>query len=114
MYLTKDVYFEKRGIDLDIEFKSGQYDDPSNAVDKFLQQIEDFVVEYLETNYGTSRNQLDSETMEQALIYQVDHVLETGEINKQTLSDNAYRILRNKGYCNMQTDGSKPVYRGMF
>ena len=112
MYLTKDVYFDKRGIDLDIEFRSSQTDDPSNAVNKFLQQIEDFVVEYLEQNYGTTQDQLDAETMQKALIYQVDYVLETGEINKQVLCDNAYRVLRNKGYCNLQTDGSQPVFRG--
>lgn len=113
MYLTKDVYFDKRGIDLDVEFRSGQTDDPANAVDKFLQRVEDFVVEYLEQNYGTKQDQLDAETMQTALIYQVDYLLETGDINNQVLCDNAYRVLRNKGYCNLQTDGSKSVFVGL-
>ena len=118
MYLTKDDYFNKRGINLDIEFRSSRYDDPSNAVNLFLQQAEDFVCEYLETNYGTTRAMLEADpdnTIQKALIYQIDFILENGDLtNIDTLCNNAFRVLRNKGFCNLQTDGSKPQMRGWF
>lgn len=114
MFLTKDIYFGKRGIDLDIEFRGSRYDNESNAANIFLQQEEDFVCDYLSLNYGVTKDMLDADIMQKALIYQVDFVLESGEINNQELCANAYMVLRNAGYCNMKTDGSKPIINGVI
>ena len=113
MFLTKDIYFQKRGIDLDIEFRGSRYDNESNAANIFLQQEEDFVCDYLALNYGVKKEDLNPDIMQKALIYQVDFVLESGEVNNQELCANAYMVLRNAGYCNIQTDGSKPITNGV-
>lgn len=120
MFLTKDIYFEKRGIDLEIEFKSSRYDNPSNAVNVFLQKTEDWMLEYLFANYNTTRDELDADIMQKALIYQVDFELENGtlsnDINYSTkaLAPAAYQLLRSHGYCNLQTNGSRPFNFGVI
>lgn len=120
MYLTKDIYYNKRAIDLEIEFKSSRYDNPSNAVDVFLQKTEDWMLEYLFANYNTTRDELDPEVMQQAMIYQVDYELENGTLvndinsSNKALAPAAYQLLRSHGYCNLQTNGSRPYNFGVI
>lgn len=119
MYLTKDIYYKKRAIDLEIEFKSGRYDNPSNAVNVFLQKTEDWMLEYLFANYNTKQDELDPDIMQQAMIYQVDFELENGTLHNdidnssKALAPAAYQILRSHGYCNLQTNGSRPYNFGV-
>lgn len=120
MYLTKDIYYNKRAIDLEIEFKSSRYDNPSNAVNVFLQKTEDWILEYLFANYNTTQDELDSDVMQQAMIYQVDFELENGTLSNDINNSNkalapaAYQLLRSHGYCNLQTNGSRPYNFGVI
>ena len=120
MYLTKDVYYQKRAIDLEIEFKTSRYDNPSNAVDIFLQSTEDWMLEYLFANYNVTKDELDDNVMQQAMIYQVDFNLENGMLNNdkdlsnQALAPAAFQLLRSRGYCNLTTNGSRPFNFGVI
>lgn len=112
MYLTRDDYLTMRGIDLEVELRNSATDDPTNAVKIFLQNAEDWLLEYMEENFEVDTNKLDFNVMRKALAYQVDYLRLNGNLTmdreQNGLSPNAYRILKNNGYANMSTSGGKP------
>lgn len=117
-YITKNKYFDATGINLDIEFKNSATDNPTKAVDLFLQRQEDEVLEYMK-NFDVDLDNLDPNVMEKVMIYQVEWVLRNGDLsddadfNAMLISKKGYNLLRNNGYANLKTDGSKS-YRERF
>lgn len=49
-YINKDDYLKKFGDDLDMKFKTSNFT-TDNAVDNFLEQIEDETILFLKANY---------------------------------------------------------------
>lgn len=48
-YITKEEYRDWKGVDLDVELHD--LDDASNKAPRFIKQITDWCVEYLQTKY---------------------------------------------------------------
>ena len=118
MYLTKEKYFEKRGIDLEIEFLNSATDNPSKVVEIFLQNIEEDVILYMQNHFYVDTNNLDKEVMEQALIHQVDYIRRNGDLSLDSdntkgyeLAPKCYQVLKANGYANCQT-GKDGFYYG--
>ena len=112
-YITKKDYFKARGIDLTIEFTNVATDNPTKVVDIFLQEVEDFVLQYMQANFETPTEELDPEIMKQVMVYQIDYFRRNGNLTVDAdftgsaLAPNAYRLLRVNGYANICSDGSK-------
>ena len=51
MYITKKDYFDKRGIDLEIELKGSVTDNTSKKVEIFISQTEEWLINYLASKY---------------------------------------------------------------
>lgn len=104
MLLTKEEYYNRRGIDLAKEL--GQIDN-SNYVNIFLQEQEDWLRNYVDLEFDDvdqSAN-IDTESvLKEALISQIDYILLKGDINKQgesVLCPNALIILKKNGMANI-------------
>ena len=104
-YVTKQDYFTFTGIDLDIEFKNSQTDNPGNAVKIFLQQQQDWLYTYMHRKFDISKwsEDWDDDVFSDALKWQIKHVLRYGEDDK--LDNMAYQILRRNGLANHKVFG---------
>lgn len=99
-YVTKDLYLEFSGIDLDIELKSSQSDNPTLQVETFLRQQQKWLYTYMKSRYDEVRweTDWDDDVFTEALLWQIKHVLGYGEDN--TLDATAYRTLRTTNMAN--------------
>lgn len=103
MLLTKEEYYNRRGIDLSKEL--GQIDN-SNYVNIFLQEKEEWLRNYVEIEFDDVdiKANIDTESvLKEALIHQIDYVLLKGETDKQgmlELCPNAYMVLKKNGMAN--------------
>lgn len=117
-YIQKEDYLAATGINLDIEFKNVATDNPSSAVNIFLQNQENMVLEYMQ-NFDVDLDKLDPEVMKKVMIYQVEWVLRNGDLSNDSdylgmpISKKGYNLLRLNGYANLKTDGSRS-YRERF
>ena len=112
MYITKKDYFDKRGIDLEIELKGSVTDNPSKKVEIFISQIEEWLINYLASKYDFNEGMilataLQESAFKKAVIYQIDYIRRNGNLSvdsentKQVLSPDAYNVLFNAGFCNI-------------
>ena len=113
-YITSEDYFKWSGINLELELKNMPTDNPSNAVDIFLNQEETWLEDVLLTCFDNTLEDLqkiNKDTMRKALCYQIDSIRRNGllrydfNFNGLPLDINARRALR--GYTNIARDGSK-------
>ena len=121
LYLTKEEYFKYRGINLEIELKNSATDNPSNAVEIFLQNVQDDVIMYMDLHYFVDVNNLDAEVMKKALIHQVDYLRRNGDLSLDSdnntgyvLAPKAYTVLKMNGYANVQTGKDGYNYGNKF
>lgn len=118
-YIDKNVYLEKRGINLDYEFQNVATDNPDNVVNLVLDEIEDFVLEYMAQHFETPKTEYDPVVMQKVMIYQVDYFRRNGNLTMDSdyhgegLAPNAYRVLFNNGYANPVTQGANS-FRGLY
>ncbi len=112
MYITKKDYFDKRGIDLEIELKGSVTDNTSKKVEIFISQIEEWLINYLASKYDFNEGMilataLQESAFKKAVIYQIDYIRRNGNLSvdsentKQVLSPDAYNVLYNAGFCNI-------------
>lgn len=94
-YITKQDFFDFSGIDLDIELKKNNTDNPSKAVDIFLTEEEEWVLDYVNNLYGT----FDAAAFSKAMLRQIKYRLKNGRDGK--LSDDAYTIMHRAGMLNI-------------
>lgn len=95
-YVTRDSYEQFSGIDLNIELKSSQYDNPTQAVNIFLKQQQTWLYTKTQTDYRIS--EWDDDTFAEALLWQIKHVLKYGEDEK--MDSMAYNIMHESGMIN--------------
>lgn len=109
MLITKDDYFNSRGIDLSIEL-NGNTDNKSNEVNIFLNTIETWLLNYIKLNYkeSTTPEPIKTNALKEALMCQIDYVLIQGDLSKtltnidsQMLAPNAFIVLKANGLANV-------------
>ena len=125
-YITADDYKIAKGIDLNIEIQDD--DNKSNKVNRFIQDITDWCVNYLVINYDN--NDLNENIasfddlaewrqnrFRKGVINQIEYVLSVGLIDLQSginqdlgtitdyskvvLGNSAYREFKLGGFCNI-------------
>lgn len=97
---------EFAGIDLDIELKSSQSDNPTLHVSLFLKQQQQWLYNYMRYKFDTTKwdTEWDDDTFQDALLWQIKYVLVNGENGK--LDKTAYVILREKAMANPKVFGA--------
>ena len=111
-YITKQDYLNFSGIDLDIELKKGNYDNPTKAVEIFIKRIQDWCVEYLTANYFTTIEDVEtnSDEFKKGVLHQIDYVRRNGELSieatniTRVMSPNAKNVFMNIGLCNTRQE----------
>ena len=110
MYVKKEDYLHETSIDLNVEFRGGNYDS-ANAIDEFIDRAEEATIDYLKFNYDNEDvfiDKMSEQTLEKfkkGLIYQIQYFVQVGEIYNQNtdqpiLCNRAMSIFRQIGLCN--------------
>lgn len=89
MRVTRDDYLNKFAIDLDLEFRGSNYDNETKAVEVFLTNNEENLVDYLKYTYNiddTCENWNETE-FTRALLQQNKHILSYGDIDMKGIRD---------------------------
>lgn len=116
VYITKKDYFDFSGIDLDLELKGSNTDNPSKAVDIFLTRIENWLLQYVEMFFFYDADDFDSAVFKKAILHQIDYLRANGDLSVQggnriqTLSPNALMALKMGGMGNQ----TKKRYEGLW
>lgn len=106
---TKDDYLKFSGVDLDIEFKNGNYDAGVPA-DIVINQVHDDLVLYMSMNFGFDgvlKNETQKEGFKKALNWQIYFVLKNSLLSQdsdnknKTISPNTYASLKVVGLANL-------------
>jgi hypothetical protein len=120
-FLTKEHYFKVRGINLEIELKNSATDNPSHAVEIFLQNVEDDVIMYMQQHFEVDINHLEPDVMAKVLTHQVDYLRANGDLSLDSenhtdyvLAPKAFTILKLYGYANVQTGRSAIHYGNKY
>ena len=107
LYITKQDYFDFSGIDLDIELKSVNSDNPTKQVDIFLERVERAIINHLRHKYFLQDEDIDAEAMKEACLHQIDYLRTNGDLSQiagnvlPKLAPNAYQALKWAGMCNV-------------
>ncbi len=112
-YITKEDYLHHSGKNLDIEFKNGNFD-VDNPADVFLTRVEEQTIQYIKMHYQQAYDfdtliNLDLATFKKGLLYQVDYILENGEVSLDSeslverLGRPSFDCFRSLGLCNTST-----------
>ena len=105
-YVNKQMYLDFAGIDLDIELKKGNYDNPTKAVEIFLYRTQEWVYNYIQSHYFHD-DIFDEEAFKKAVMHQVDYIRRNGDLSLSAvnagtlLAPNALQVLRLAGMCNL-------------
>ena len=104
-YVKKQDYYDYSGIDLDIELKKSNYDNPTKAVDIFIDKIENFCLDYLVTKYRlvvADLTDAQKEKLNAGILRQMDYIRINGDLttynpnNLPVLSLDAFNQLDRK------------------
>lgn len=109
MLVDESLYFSSRGIDLKKEL-GGSTDNPSNEVNIFLINLENWLKNYVSVSFAPCKIQDENyinEALKEALLCQIDYVLLQGnktvsdtKIKESTLAPSAYLVLKSRGLAN--------------
>ena len=104
-YVTKDLYLEFAGIDLDLELKDSNYDNPTLKSKIFLGNVQKWLYKYMTYRFETSQYETDwdDDVFTEALLWQVKYILKFGE--DDNLAPMAYKVLRNSAMANRKRIG---------
>lgn len=109
-YVSKSDYLDFAGIDLDLEIKKSNYDNPGRAVEIFIKRVENWMDDFIHTSYFNDT--FDADAFKKAVMHQIDYMRKNGDLSIQAvaqgskLAPNAYTALKRAGMCNMwQEDG---------
>jgi len=115
-YITKSDYLAHSGIDLEIELRSGNTDNPSMAVDIFMNRVENWMLAHIAQNFidtdgynltPTNTTDFDTTVFKTACLYQIDYMRANGDITMTTgngvvkLAPDALMTLQNAGMANI-------------
>ena len=104
--ITKKDYFDFSGIDLDIELRKSNTDNPSKVVEIFIKRIQDWCYDYLKFNYFVDDNKFDEDSFKKGVLYQIDYIRRQGDITIsnpdkiRVLAPNAFMAFKMGGMCN--------------
>lgn len=103
--IKKSDYLDYAGIDLDFELKKSNYDNPSRAVEIFINKVEQGVNDWIKYHFYVDYSDIEESILKRVYLYQIEYILKNGEVTyditkKEGLSPNAYAILRAEGYLN--------------
>ena len=116
-YVTKDDYFTFAGIDLAIELKKGNTDNPSMAVDIFLTRVEEWCLDHLNQNYRITptSDEWDAVYFKKGVLHQIDYIRRNGELSIEAA--NGLRLLAPNAFTQFQLGGMTniaPVRHGIY
>lgn len=95
-YITKQDFFDFSGIDLDIELRKNNTDNPSQAVEIFLKREEDWALNKVQHDYF---GEFNATAFSEGMLYQIEYRLKNGRDGK--LSPDAYDCFHRGGMCNI-------------
>lgn len=96
-YVTKDDYYNFTGIDLDIELKSANTDNPTAAARIFIRRVTNWFYNKLQSDFTIEDDNWDDDIFKQAILYQMEHIIDKGT---WIIADSAYEELHNNGIVN--------------
>jgi hypothetical protein len=96
-YVDKDDYLNFTGIDLDIELKSANTDNPTKAADIFIRRVQNWLINKLKSDFTIKDDNWDDDVFKQALLYQMEYIIDKGVWK---LADSAYEELHNNAMIN--------------
>lgn len=102
-YIDKDYFFNKSGLDLDVEFET-LYFDSAEAPQMFINRVEENAIAFLKDRYDNTdfetkvNNNL--EEFKKGMFYQVYDKLKNGETSE--INPTALVIWSNIGLCNLR------------
>lgn len=127
--ITKEEILEKLGINLDFELRDN--DNPSNKVNRFINEVSEWCYDYLRINYGLN-DEIDTLPafrqgyFKQGVIKQIEYILRNGQLNidsgyiRETglvidlsttrLAPDAYTKFFLGAFCNLQNDKEDCYY----
>lgn len=103
MYITNDDYLKFTGVNLEIEFKNGNYD-IADPVPVFIEQVETRVINRLKYYYDNDNfedkinKKLD--LFKKGLMFQIQHNLTYG-IDSGRINEDAFNCFAICGLCNI-------------
>lgn len=103
-YVTKSDYLDFAGIDLDLELKKSNYDNPGKAVEIFIARVEDWMYDFIHSQYFNDT--FDEVAFKKAIMHQIDYIRKNGDMSLMAVSSgtklapNAYNTLKLAGMCN--------------
>ena len=102
-YVTAKDYFDFSGIQLEIELKGSNTDNPSRAADIFIDRVEQWCIDYLKFNYFV--REFDEDAMKKGILHQIDYVRRHGDITLSSveikmLAPSAFMAFKMGGMCN--------------
>lgn len=113
LYLTKDDYMNIRGIDLSLELRGSATDNESNAVNIFLENLQQDLLEYMQLHFDVDIDNLDPVVMKRVMAHQVDFIRRNGDLSLDyenhtefVIAPKAFVLLKSQGYANLHTGRS--------
>lgn len=111
MVITKKDYMDFKGIDLDLELKNSDSDNPTKTVQIYIDNVRDFIFDYIDQHFVAQKFKIsgNEERLKKAILHQIAYFLEHGDLSIYNpnglpeLAPNAYRILRNAGLANLRS-----------
>lgn len=101
-YITRDLFYEFSGIDLDIQLKNSRSNNPTLAVAIFCKNIQTWFYTKISMLYMIESENWNDDTFTKALLWQMKYISKNGEDEK--ISEMAYNILHETGMINPQSE----------
>ena len=118
IYVKKKDYFDFSGIDLDVELKKSNSDNPTKAVQIFIDKVENFCINYLKSKYFIQDGDFDVVAMKAGVLHQIDYIRINGDLSTYNpnglskLSHNAKMEFKIGGMMN--TAHPRPTERSLW
>lgn len=105
MYITNQDYIDFTGVNLEFELYDG--DNVNGKVDRFINRVENWCINYLSDNYDFDESMIEStpfmDKFKKGLMCQMSYILNNGW-NISELDPEAYMYFRRCGFCNLRKD----------
>lgn len=104
LLISVEEYRNLTGIDLYMEFQTGNIDDGIDYVSRFLKRVQDYIIDWTlmcGNDVETMINKYPQvkERVKKAILFQVEYVIEKGFDN--TICNESFKQLKLAGFANM-------------
>jgi len=106
-YVTRAEYLEFSGIDLDIELRKSNTDNPGKATEIFIKRVQDWVFNFMKFNFYFDYEDYDADIFKEGILHQIDYIRRNGDITIDgettisKLAPNTLMVYKIAGYCNI-------------